>query len=110
MQPMQKPIYDNREVTIGSTTLTLKEWAKRARISFYTLRWRLDQGWPVERLFERREGFQDGMKACSKCGETKPPEGYYKRSRGGWYSECKACHKRRVIFAYKQEEQADPHK
>ena len=29
MPDMRKPIYDNREVTIGSTTLTLKEWAKR---------------------------------------------------------------------------------
>jgi hypothetical protein len=97
MQKMPRKIYDNREITIGSTTLTLKEWARRSRISFYTLKWRIDQGWPTERLFERREGFQEGMKVCSACGETKPSEGYYKRSRGGWYSECKACHKSRVI-------------
>jgi hypothetical protein len=97
MQKMPRKIYDNREVTIGSTTLTLKEWAKRSRISFYTLKWRIDQGWPTDRLFERREGFQEGMKVCSACGETKPSEGYYKRSRGGWYSECKGCHKSRVI-------------
>lgn len=97
MQKMPRKIYDNREVTIGSTTLTLKEWAKRSRISFYTLKWRIDQGWPTERLFERREGFQEGVKVCSACGETKPSEGYYKRSRGGWYSECKGCHKSRVI-------------
>lgn len=97
MQKMPRKIYDNREITIGSTTLTLKEWAKRSRISFYTLKWRIDQGWPTDRLFERREGFQEGMKVCSACGETKPSEGYYKRSRGGWYSECKGCHKSRVI-------------
>ena len=97
MQKMPRKIYNNREVTIGSTTLTLKEWAKRSRISFYTLKWRIDQGWPTDRLFERREGFQEGMKVCSACGETKPSEGYYKRSRGGWYSECKGCHKKRVV-------------
>ena len=97
MPDMRKPIYDNREVTIGSTTLTLKEWAKRARISFYTLRWRVDQGWPVERLFERRQAFDGGVKVCSHCGHAKPPEGYYKRSRGGLYSECKDCHKGRVV-------------
>lgn len=97
MQKMPRKIYDNREVTIGSTTLTLKEWARRSRISFYTLKWRIDQGWPTDRLFERREGFQEGMKVCSACGETKPSEGYYKRSRGGWYSECKGCHKKRVV-------------
>jgi hypothetical protein len=97
MQKMPRKIYDNREITIGSTTLTLKEWARRSRISFYTLKWRIDQGWPTDRLFERREGFQEGMKVCSACGETKPSEGYYKRSRGGWYSECKGCHKKRVV-------------
>ncbi|NDF51436.1 MAG: hypothetical protein EB116_15385 [Betaproteobacteria bacterium] len=63
MQTLQKKIYDNREVTIGSTTLTLKEWARRSRISFYTLRWRIDQGWPEERLFERRQGSKEGFKS-----------------------------------------------
>ena len=96
MQSMQKPIYDNREITIGSTTLTIKEWARRSRISFYTLRWRLDHGWPEERLFERRQGSKEGFKVCSACGETKALESFYKRSRGGYYSECKGCHGSRI--------------
>ena len=96
MQSMQKPIYDNREITIGSTTLTIKEWARRSRISFYTLRWRVDQGWPEERLFERRQGSKEGFKVCSACGETKALESFYKRSRGGYYSECKGCHGSRI--------------
>jgi hypothetical protein len=97
MQKMSNTIHHQRVLTIGSTTLTLREWAKRGKLSYYTLKWRVDQGWPSDRLFERREGFQEGVKVCSACGETKPSEGYYKRSRGGWYSECKACHKKRVI-------------
>lgn len=96
MQSMQKPIYDNREITIGATTLTIKEWAKRSRISFYTLRWRVDQGWPVERLFEPVKGIHAGKKVCSACKETKPTEAFYKRSRGGYYSECKGCHGSRI--------------
>jgi hypothetical protein len=84
-----------RVLTIGSTTLSLREWAKRGKVSFYTLKWRVDQGWPPERLFERRSAVKDGMKVCSKCQETKPVEAFYERSRGGWLAECKVCFKSR---------------
>lgn len=84
-----------RVLTIGSTTLSLREWAKRGKVSFYTLKWRVDQGWPPERLFERRSAVVDGKKVCFKCKDTKPVEAFYERSRGGWLAECKVCFKAR---------------
>ena len=95
MQKMSNTISHERVLTIGSTTLTLREWAKRGKLSYYTLKWRVNQGWPPERLFERRNAVKDGMKVCSKCQATKPVEGFYERSRGGWLAECKECFKAR---------------
>jgi hypothetical protein len=92
---MSNTIPNQRVLTIGSTTLTLREWAKRGKISYYTLKWRVDQGWPSDRLFERRNTVKDGKKVCSKCQVTKPVEGFYERSRGGWLAECKECFKAR---------------
>ena len=99
MQKMSNTIHHQRVLTIGSTTLTLREWAKRGKLSYYTLKWRVDQGWPSDRLFERRNAVKDGRKVCSACKEEKPVEAFYKRSRGGWLSECKNCFKRRLLVA-----------
>ena len=95
MQKMPNKVSNERVLTIGSTTLTLREWAKRGKLSYYTLKWRVNQGWPPERLFERRNAVKDGKKVCSKCQVTKPVEGFYERSRGGWLAECKECFKSR---------------
>ena len=95
MQKVSNTVHNHRVLTIGSTTLTLREWAKRGKLSYYTLKWRVNQGWPPERLFERRNAVKDGMKVCSKCQDTKPVEGFYERSRGGWLAECKVCFKAR---------------
>ena len=95
MQKVPNQIFNERVLTIGSTTLTLREWAKRGKLSYYTLKWRVNQGWPPERLFERRNAVKDGMKVCSKCQDTKPVEAFYERSRGGWLAECKVCFKAR---------------
>ena len=95
MQKVPNQISNERVLTIGSTTLTLREWAKRGKLSYYTLKWRVNQGWPPERLFERRNAVKDGMKVCSKCQDTKPVEAFYERSRGGWLAECKECFKSR---------------
>jgi hypothetical protein len=95
MQKVPNQISNERVLTIGSTTLTLREWAKRGKLSYYTLKWRVNQGWPPERLFERRNAVKDGMKVCSKCQDTKPVEAFYERSRGGWLAECKVCFKAR---------------
>lgn len=95
MQKVPNQIFNERVLTIGSTTLTLREWAKRGKVSYYTLKWRVNQGWPPERLFERRNAVKDGMKVCSKCQDTKPVEAFYERSRGGWLAECKVCFKAR---------------
>jgi hypothetical protein len=97
MQKMSNTIHNQRVLTIGSTTLTLREWAKRGKLSYYTLKWRVDQGWPSDRLFERRNAVKDGKKVCSKCQVTKPVEGFYERSRGGWLAECKECFKKRYL-------------
>ena len=95
MQKVPNQISNERVLTIGSTTLTLREWAKRGKLSYYTLKWRVNQGWPPERLFERRSAVKDGKKVCSKCKDTKPVEAFYERSRGGWLAECKVCFKAR---------------
>jgi hypothetical protein len=95
MQKMSNTISHSRVLTIGSTTLTLREWAKRGKLSYYTLKWRVDQGWPSDRLFERRNAVKDGKKVCSKCQATKTVEAFYERSRGGWLAECKVCFKSR---------------
>ena len=95
MQKMSNTIPHERVLTIGSTTLTLREWAKRGKLSYYTLKWRVDQGWPSDRLFERRNAVKDGKKVCSKCQATKTVEAFYERSRGGWLAECKVCFKSR---------------
>ena len=95
MQKMPNQISNERVLTIGKTTLTLREWAKRGKLSYYTLKWRVNQGWPSDRLFERRNAVKDGMKVCSKCQDTKPVEAFYERSRGGWLAECKVCFKSR---------------
>ena len=95
MQKMSNTIHNQRVLTIGSTTLTLREWAKRGKLSYYTLKWRVNQGWPSDRLFERRNAVKDGRKVCSKCQDTKPVEAFYERSRGGWLAECKVCFKSR---------------
>jgi hypothetical protein len=97
MQKVPNQISNERVLTIGSTTLTLREWAKRGKLSYYTLKWRVNQGWPPERLFERRNAVKDGMKVCSKCQDTKPVEAFYERSRGGWLAECKVCFKKRYL-------------
>lgn len=97
MQKVPNQISNERVLTIGSTTLTLREWAKRGKLSYYTLKWRVNQGWPPERLFERRNAVKDGMKVCSKCQDTKPVGGFYERSRGGWLAECKVCFKKRYL-------------
>jgi hypothetical protein len=37
-------------------------------------------------------------KTCTKCGETKPLEGYHRSNTGGKFgytSECKVCHTKR---------------
>ncbi len=67
MQKMPNTVSNERVLTIGSTTLTLREWAKRGKLSYYTLKWRVNQGWPSERLFERRNAVKDGMKVCSQA-------------------------------------------
>lgn len=36
------------------------------------------------------------MKACQKCGEEKPLDGFYKRTGDGRDSTCKECRKERV--------------
>lgn len=97
MQKVPNTIFNQRVLTIGATTLTLREWAKRGKVSYYTLKWRVDQGWPSDRLFERRSAVKGDKKVCSKCADTKPLEAFYERSRGGHYAECKACHSKRVI-------------
>lgn len=96
MQKMPNQISNERVLTIGSTTLTLREWAKRGKVSYYTLKWRVDQGWPSDRLFERRSAISGDLKVCSTCRDTKPLKAFYKRCRGGYYAECKACHSKRV--------------
>jgi hypothetical protein len=45
-----------------------------------------------------REGVTQAPKACKRCGETKPPDDFYKHSRmaDGLLSFCKPCTRSRV--------------
>lgn len=36
---------DNRLVSFGTTSLTLKQWSRKIGIGWTTIRWRLDKGW-----------------------------------------------------------------
>jgi len=85
----------DRNLTIGRTTLSVREWSRRSRVPYTTLLWRIDHGWPEERLFKPSKPFLPGMKDCGGCGETKPLEAFYARSGGGVLSECKVCFNRR---------------
>jgi hypothetical protein len=47
-QPIKRK--DNHFISLGDTTLTITEWARRLRTSGAVLRGRIKRGWPVERL------------------------------------------------------------
>lgn len=43
-----------------------------------------------------REALKKKKKTCSYCKELKPINDFYKRGNGGFYGECKSCHKIKV--------------
>ena len=44
---------NNRRITFNRETLTIAEWARRTGMSRQTIRYRLEQGWPVEDVLVR---------------------------------------------------------
>ncbi|OKO98137.1 HNH endonuclease [Xenorhabdus eapokensis] len=46
----------HRRYTVHGKTMCLNEWAGYLGLSFATLQWRLDRGWPIEKVFSPRIG------------------------------------------------------
>lgn len=60
------------------------------------------QEWDKKRKHKKESQMNTETKRCSKCGETKPVTEFYTDAKGGYKSQCKACHKETVAARTKR--------
>lgn len=84
----------NTRIELNGRTQTLIEWSEEIGINYKTLRYRLDQGWSVERALTTPAAFGSFYRSKTHCpnGHEYNAENTYMRKGGA--RACRACRRK----------------